>query len=143
MKVIGDHLKQILPHHNRYSIYTDGSHKQKWGSWSFVVVQKNKIIYELSGRARKTNSHRMEFQAAIEALKFLKKGTRADFYCDSKVLIDCFSFSGSRPRTSGDQLQEIDALLIDRVISRNWVKAHSGEIYNERCDKLCVLARDS
>ena len=85
----------------------------------------------------------MEFQAAIEALKFLKKGARADFYCDSKVLIECFNSSQSRPRVSAEQLQEIDSLLFDRVISWNWVKAHSGVIYNERCDELCVLARES
>ena len=52
-------------------IFTDGSHKGRWGSWAFVVVRDNIVLIENSGRERKTNSHRMEFQAAIEALKHL------------------------------------------------------------------------
>ena len=84
----------------------------------------------------------MEFQAAIEALKFLKKGAQADFYCDSKILVDCFNPCQIRPHISADQLRTIDALLINRNISWNWVKAHSGISYNERCDELCIQARE-
>ncbi len=85
----------------------------------------------------------MEFQAAIEALKYLKKGSRAHFYCDSKVLIDCFNPPQTRPHISADQLRTIDALLINRDVSWKWVKAHSGVSYNERCDELCRKARES
>lgn len=124
-------------------IYTDGSHKEKWGSWAFVVVRNHKIINESSGRVRKTNSHRMEFQAAIEALTYLSVGSTAILHSDSKVLIDCFNPPHERPAVNADQLEQLDALLLDRNITWKWVKAHSGIKYNERCDELCILARQS
>ena len=66
-----------------FEVYTDGSHKGKWGSWAFVVVKNNKVFHEASGRVRYTASHRMEFQAALEALYFLDHGSVAHFYSDS------------------------------------------------------------
>ncbi len=140
---IGKILKKILPFQSQIHIYTDGSHKEKWGSWAFVVVKNNKITHESSGRVRKTNSHRMEFQAVIEALTYLRKGSAACLYSDSKVLIDCFVFPHERPAVNADQLEQLDALLLDRKITWKWVKAHSGIQYNERCDELCILARQS
>lgn len=85
----------------------------------------------------------MEFQAAIEALTYLKKGAYACLYSDSKVLIDCFNPPQARPAVNADQLEQLDALLLDRKITWRWVKAHSGVRYNERCDELCILARQS
>lgn len=135
-------LKKFLPIQPELHIYTDGSHKDKWGSWAFVIVRNHKIIHESSGRVRKTNSHRMEFQAVIEALTYLKKGSSSFLYSDSKVLIDCFNSPQERPAVNADQLEQLDALLLERKITWKWVKAHSGIKYNERCDELCVLARN-
>jgi len=132
-----------LPFQSQLQIYTDGSHKEKWGSWAFVVVRNHKIIHESSGRVRKTNSHRMEFQAVIEALAYLQKGSQACLYSDSKVLIDCFNTPLKRPAVNADQLERLDALLVDRKVTWIWVKAHSGNSYNERCDDLCIQARQS
>ncbi len=142
-KSIGNILKKILPFSSQLHIYTDGSHKEKWGSWAFVVVKNNKIIHEASGRVRKTNSHRMEFQAVIEALAHLKKGSSACLYSDSRVVIDCFVFPHERPAVNVDQLEQLDALILERKITWKWVKAHAGNAYNERCDELCILARQS
>lgn len=141
-KSIGKILKKFLPIQHKLHIYTDGSHKEKWGSWAFVVVRNNKIFFESSGRVRKTNSHRMEFQAAIEALSYLKKGDSACLYSDSKVLVHCFIPPFERPVVNGDQIEQLDALILDRNITWKWVKAHSGMVYNERCDELCILARN-
>ncbi len=125
----------------KFDIYTDGSHKGKWGSWAYVIVHKNKIVYEASGRVRKTNSHRMEFQAAIEALSYLKPGTLACLHSDSKVLIDSALDPESRPQVNADQSEKIDELSSMHYISWKWVKAHSGIPFNERCDQLCMAAR--
>ncbi len=127
----------------KFDIYTDGSHKDKWGSWAYVIVHKNKIIHEASGRVRKTNSHRMEFQAAIEALSYIKPGAWACVYSDSKILIDSVLDPGNRPQVNIDQSHQIDQLISKREISWKWVKAHSGIAFNERCDQLCTAAREN
>lgn len=126
---------------DQLQIYTDGSHKGKWGSWAFVVVRHNQIVHEASGRRRRTDSHHMEFQAAIEALQFLKPGSRAAIFSDSKVLLAHVNKKTKRKPINLSQVESIQHLTEKNDISWHWVKAHSGNLYNERCDELCVLAR--
>ncbi len=122
-------------------IYTDGSHKGRWGSWAFVIVCDNKVLNENSGRERNTNSHRMEFQAAIEALKNLPSLSVVTIRTDSRELIKMFTKPRKRPAANADQIQLLDSLLLKHKISWKWIKAHSGEPHNERCDSLCITAR--
>ncbi len=140
---IGKILNKILPNQNEIQIYTDGSHKEKWGSWAFVVVKNHKVLHESSGSTRKTNSLRMEFQAVVEALSYLKPRSKAVLHSDSKIIIDCFNSPYLRPNSNLDQLEQIDELLVTRKVKWKWVKGHSGIVFNERCDQLCVLARDA
>lgn len=123
-------------------IYTDGSHKGRWGSWAFVVVSGKKIIHEQSGSERKTNSQRMEFEAALRALQYLPRNSSAIINTDSKVLLDCFTKLRKRAFVNEDQVEEIDKLLSQHKVKWRWVKAHHGNIYNERCDQLCSQARE-
>lgn len=136
----GLHFFKNLFRSKALSLYTDGSHKGKWGSWAFVVVQNNRIIHEASGRVRRTTSHRMEFQAAIEALNYLKPGQEVDLFTDSKILLDC-AVHDERPRINPDQSEVLFELLKKHKINWNWVRAHSGNEFNERCDQLCIQAR--
>lgn len=135
-------LTQILNYFKaELQIYTDGSQKGQWGSWAFVVTQRGRIIHEASGRVRKADNNRMEFQAAIEALSYLKAGAKACVHSDSRVLIEAVSSTDDRPKASETQLVILDALLATRQVDWKWIKAHSGNQFNERCDKLCIEAR--
>lgn len=122
-------------------IFTDGSHKGRWGSWAYVIVCENVVQHENSGRERRTNSHRMEFQAVIEALKNLPQNSVATIRTDSRELIKTFTLPRKRSAANADQIQILDRLLPQHRISWKWIKAHSGEIHNERCDSLCIAAR--
>ncbi len=143
-KLIIEKLLKILRNEKRsdvIDIYTDGSHKGKWGSWAFVIVQNSVVIKESSGRERKTNSHRMEFQAAIEALQYLKPGSKANLHSDSRELIKTAESNTKTNRLNSDQIEILRTLILKHKISWKWVKAHSGKAFNERCDELCVQAR--
>jgi ribonuclease HI len=95
----------------------------------------------------------MEFQAAIEALRSLPKGSRITLYSDSRILVDTVTLwrpewkahgwlkKNGRPIPLVEQIKALDALTDSHFIVWNWVKAHAGNIYNERCDELCLLAR--
>lgn len=122
-------------------IFTDGSHKGKWGSWAYVIVCKDKVIHESCGRKLKTNSHRMEFEAAIEALSFLKESSKINLHSDSRVLIKALTEKALRPAANADQIQKLHELKSRHEITWKWVKAHSGVRHNERCDQLCREAR--
>ena len=122
-------------------IYTDGSHKAKWGSWAFVIVLDGAIVHEASGRTRYTNSLRMEFHAAIEALSFLKPKSHGILFSDSRILINAVNNPLKRPAINSDQMETILKLSSDKQLNWSWVKAHSGNVFNDRCDELCTQAR--
>ena len=126
---------------NTLLIYTDGSHKAKWGSWAFIIVMEGKIIYEQSGRERYTNSLRMEFQAVIEALTFLQPNTEAKIFSDSRILVNAVLNPRKRPEAVADQIEIILQLSANHRLAWNWIKAHAGNPFNQRCDDLCAKAR--
>ena len=145
--------KLFTPRTKSLEIYTDGSWKGRWGSWAYVVVENGRVIREASGRERKSNSHRMEFRAAIEALQSLPKQTCVTLYSDSRELIDTVTLwtpewksdgwikKNQRPIVNVDLIQSLDRLNQEHLVSWKWVKAHSGTVFNERCDQLCQKAR--
>ncbi|WP_413557390.1 ribonuclease H family protein [Bdellovibrio sp. HCB209] len=138
--------------YGKLKIYTDGSHKLGLGAWAFIIVKRGKIICEEAASQKKTSSNRMEFQAAINALKSLKPDTRAELYTDSRVMLEAleqcprWSENGwvknqGQPIPEVDLLQELHELNLQHRIDWIWVKAHSGIRFNERCDQLCIRAR--
>lgn len=139
---------------NPLAIYTDGSFKGHKGSWSFVVVEGDEVIHEASGSSIHMNSNQMEFQAAIEALKYIPPGIKATVYSDSRILVDTISIWVTEWKALGwvkkknkqifylDQIKLLDELNQARDITWKWIPAHRGQVHNERCDELCVKARD-
>lgn len=127
---------------NSIDIYTDGSSKDGIGSWAFIIVKNAVAISEKSGRVPKANSNSMEFQAAIEALSTLTEKTKLTLYSDSRVLIDTMK-SGKGPKAHQTQIDQLNMLNQKHQITWTWVKAHHGHHFNERCDSLCILAREN
>lgn len=136
-----------------FQIYTDGSHKERWGSWAYVILKDERVVAERSGRVSKTGSTRMEFQAVIEALKSLPPGSQAHVFSDSRILIEAMTSKmriwqqqgwvnkSGHPIPNGDLIKLLNELTQVRKVSWQWIKAHSGIKYNERCDALCTQAR--
>jgi len=134
-------------------IYTDGSFKEGRGAWAYVLVQNGEMVREDSASLRKTSSNRMEFQAAIEALKVLPEKSKAIVYTDSQILVDIMNNkisqwramdwvkSKGQPIPNVDLVQELDQYNQKHCIQWQWVRGHAGIKYNERCDELCIRAR--
>lgn len=127
-------------------IYTDGSFKNGRGAWAYVIVRRGKVIREASGFVKQVGSNRMEFQAAIEALRGLTVKSKVIVYSDSRILIDAVTLpkvarKKDRPHPYAEQVQALLDLQQGHAISWKWVKAHSGVVHNERCDELCIQAR--
>jgi ribonuclease HI len=128
----------------KYNVYTDGSFKQGRGSWAFVIVLSNgKVKLEASGSARKTSSNQMEIQAAIEALRGLPHRSQVAMHTDSRILIRAMTESTPRnvPILWEAALQELRSLCQNKKVTWQWVKAHAGNTFNERCDQLCITER--
>ncbi len=134
------------------TIYTDGacSGNPGPGGWG-VVLTYNDHRKELSGGNPQTTNNRMELQAAIEALRALRRPASVELFTDSTYVkngitqwIDNWKKNGwKRKRGRGfapikneDLWRELDRLVSRHSISFHWVEGHAGDPENERCDKL-------
>lgn len=133
-------------------IYTDGacSGNPGKGGWGAVLIYKNEEK-ELCGASADTTNNRMELTAVIEALKALKYPCSVSLTTDSKYVCDAvnkgwvyswrengWKKSDKKPALNVDLWEELLPLLETHSVTFNWVKGHSGNPYNERCDKMAV-----
>jgi len=105
-------------------------------------TRNGKCITEHSQKVRRASSNVMEFQAAIEALGSAPANSQVTLFSDSRILIDTMKF-GEGPRAYQTQIDILMDLNHKHHIKWHWVKAHSGNKFNERCDELCTLARST
>ena len=115
-------------------IYTDGSCRDTIGGYSFIILTDD---YELewSNRIPDTTNNRMELTAVIEALQ-CTSAKQVSIYTDSQWVINCAQRLWKRNKNT-DLWQQYDSVAKDfSSIEYIWVKGHSGDLYNERCDKL-------
>jgi len=115
-----------------------------WGVW----LRYGKHEKDLCGGEAHSTNQRMELQAAIEALKALKKPSKITIYSDSKYVIQGITewISGWKKRgwknsakkdvSNQDLWQQLDKLNEQHEVTWQWVKGHAGHEGNERADEL-------
>jgi ribonuclease HI len=137
-------------------IYADGACKgTKIGGWG-VFLQYGEHTKELFGGRKDTTNNQMELQAAIEAIKALKKPCSATVFTDSEYVVKGitqwihgwkksgrFDCGGVKNPTWWQELYELN-YLSGHKITWKWVKGHAGHFGNEKADELankgCVSA---
>jgi len=123
------------------------------GGWG-VVLACGEHRREFSGGALATTNNRMELQAAIEALRALRRPSRVDFFTDSQYVKNGITMwiqgwkrknwtgTGRKPVKNRDLWQALDAETDRHEVTWQWVKGHSGQAGNEQCDVLANAAMD-
>ena len=130
----------------RLKIYTDGSSlgNPGPGGWGVVILDARKKT-ELSGYEPHTTNNRMEMQAIIEALKWTRANRKTtatiDLYTDSNLLVQSLTKNWKRKKNL-DLWAELDQQRLGLNITYHWVKGHSSNRYNNRCDRLAVQAAE-
>ncbi len=144
---------------SKIEIYTDGSCRSNTGKggWGAVIIREDGSVQKYSGSEEHTTNNRMELLAAIMALGII--GLLSGVY-DITVYTDSTYLSrGMTEWTKGwkkrqwklcngqsmknaDLWQQLDALahVHNLKIRWKWVKAHSGNKYNEMADGLAQEA---
>jgi ribonuclease HI len=135
-------------------IYTDGGSIDNPGPGGYGVVLRYKgHRRELSGGFRWTTNNRMELLACIEGLKALKRRCAVVLYSDSKYVVNGMTkgwakqwqakgwkLAGGEGVKNADLWRQLAELCQQHDVEFRWVRGHSGNRDNERCDQLAMAA---
>lgn len=136
-------------------IFTDGACRGNPGpgGWG-ALLRCGGHDKELYGAVAATTNNRMELQAAIEALRALKRPSQVALTTDSQYVRQGITewvhnwqkrgwkTAANKPVKNADLWQQLIVEADKHDIEWLWVKGHSGHPDNERVDGLANLAID-
>lgn len=136
---------------------TDGGCRGNPGpsSWGSVVIAPDGTITEGSGFLGRGTNQAAELSAAIHGLEMTPVGASVLVISDSQYVLKGLTEwrrgweSRGFTTASGDPVKNLPiwmrlyAVADQRKISTQWVRGHSGDVHNERCDALARQAIDA
>lgn len=146
---------------NRVTIYTDGSCLGNPGPGGYGAVlvygeykgESAENYKEFSQGYKRTTNNRMELLAVIVSLGALTRSCEVDLWTDSKYVQQAITKSwlknwlkngwktaAKKPVKNQDLWRQLVPLIQKHDVKFNWVKGHSGHMFNERCDELARTA---
>jgi ribonuclease HI len=131
-------------------MYTDGASRGNPGPGGYgVVLMSGPHKKELSEGFKLTTNNRMELLAVIAGLEALKKpDCEVTVYSDSKYVVDAIEKKwiygwikkGFNKVKNPDLWMRFLKIYPKHKVRFVWVRGHSNNPYNERCDELAVAA---
>lgn len=125
-------------------IHTDGSCRGNRGpgGYAAIIVYHGKEKTVRGFDASSTTNQRMELKAVVEAVKALDKPCEVTVHTDSQYLCTCSKHNKEWFERIDRPNQDLWFELITAGLSGKHhikfvkVQGHSGDYYNERCDKI-------
>ncbi|MDI6781343.1 MAG: ribonuclease HI [bacterium] len=142
---------------NVFTLYTDGACKGNPGpgGWAAILItnENEKGEQEFSGGERDTTNNQMELMGVIQGLKAVNAPSKIRIHSDSAYIVNAFTqnwiktwlangwkTADKKPVKNQNLWQELLKLIQPHQVEWIKVKGHSGDKYNERCDRLAVAA---
>lgn len=136
------------------TIYSDGACLGNPGRGGYgTVLAFGEKRRELSAGYRRTTNNRMELLGAIVGLEALTRPCSVDLWSDSTYVVHAMTkgwlkgwqkrgwkTASKQPVKNQDLWQRLVAAVDGHDVRWHWVKGHSGDEWNERCDQLAVAA---
>lgn len=130
-------------------VYADGSATTQGnaGGWASVILVDGVVHKELYGHLESATNNDAELIAAIQGLKYTDQ-TFGDqiavvtLISDSQIILNWASGKFRfKQLNKMDMYHELRGLVSRLKVQTKWVKGHSGDVYNSRCDLLANMAR--
>ncbi|MDA0617435.1 MAG: ribonuclease HI [Proteobacteria bacterium] len=132
-------------------IYTDGacsmpSMKGGWGA----VLKYGDTVKEIAGFSKETTNNQMELTACIEALSSITRDIEIEIHTDSQYVKkgitewifnwkkNGWKTAAKQPVKNAELWIKLDVLNAKLKPQWHWVKAHNGNVLNERADFLAT-----
>ncbi|MBP8301313.1 MAG: ribonuclease HI [Planctomycetes bacterium] len=139
------------------TIYSDGACLGNPGRGGYgTVLLAGKHRKELSVGYRLTTNNRMELLGAIAGLEALTRPCKVTLWSDSQYVVKAMAdgwldnwqkrgwrTAGKKPVKNQDLWQRMLKALGEHEVDWRWVRGHTGDVENERCDQLAVAAANS
>jgi ribonuclease HI len=135
-------------------VYTDGSAtvSDRPGGWAYVLILDGGKFAECSGHMSGATNNDAEMQAAIEGLSAVYEllQTNGEIYkfpevvlvSDSQLVLGWASGTYKfKQQEKIEKFHKLQSLVHKLRVKTRWIKGHSGDEHNERCDKLANEAR--
>jgi ribonuclease HI len=128
-------------------VYIDGScaGNPGKGGWACIILEAES--FEHSGSVPNTTNNRMELLSAINAIKLTGINSLKLISDSNYVILGMTKWiknwkARGWKKSNGEEVMnkdlwiELDELCSSRVVEFQWVKGHSVNEYNKRCDEL-------
>lgn len=137
-------------------VFTDGASEGNPGpgGWGAALVVDDQVVTEDYGSEGHTTNNRMELTAMIAGLKMLPSDAEVDVYTDSQLVVNILTrwaagweANGWKKKSPGpianlELVKKAHTLLGQRPkVGVRWIKAHSGNKWNEYADSLATAYR--
>ena len=137
-------------------VFTDGASEGNPGpgGWGAVLVVDGQVVAQDYGSEAHTTNNRMELRAMIAGLQMIPSDTPIDVYTDSQLIVNILTkwargweAKGWKKKSPGpianlELVKEAYGLAKARPnASIRWIKAHSGNRWNEYADSLATAYR--
>ncbi len=140
----------------KIEVYSDGSAQTAAtaGGWGAVIVIDGEVRKELSGYSESATNNDMELAGAVHGLEYvwnsimngeipvLSSADTVTLISDSEIILNWAN--GKYKFKQADKLPQYERLRASVKtlnVKTKWVRGHSGDRFNERCDRLANLAR--
>lgn len=129
-------------------VYSDGSSlmPRKPGGYAWVIVVGGSPVKEGNGWLRRADNNDAEVEGAFQglqaAIKIFGRDHQFIFCSDSRIILGWIDGSynfKSKPKNL--RFLELRTLVINLDLKVRWIRAHSGNVFNERCDQLATMGR--
>ena len=138
----------------RVTIYSDGACSGNPGPGGYgTVMLFGDHRKELSQGYRRTTNNRMELLGAIAGLEALTEPCQVKLWSDSTYVVHAMTkgwiegwqkrgwrTASKQPVKNQDLWQRLLRAVDGHEIDWRWVRGHTGDVENERCDVLAVEA---
>ena len=134
----------------KLTIYTDGGCEPNpgQGAWAYMAINEyGHKENEQVGYGGYTTNNKMELEAILQALKFAKdmEVSKVKIISDSQYAINSLTIWGDKwektnykGKKNVDAIKEIRSILKTLSVDFEWVRSHTGDIFNEYVDGLCT-----
>ena len=138
---------------NLIDVYSDGSGNtlDSDGGFGYCIVVDGLLVEEGNGYLPKATNNVAELSGAIEGLKQLKVIIAQNQWALPKIVLVSDSqlvlgYANGSYRCKAEHLkplhQQLQKLYKELNAETRWVRGHTGDVHNEKCDKLATAARE-